>query len=114
MDYALLAFSALFLAYVAIIESTQPARYGSITAIALIAGFEELLGPTVIEVLGDALLAADLGDAVLTAKTFEDDADLLLGREVPPGGSPDVSDGPSALCGACLSRCLIVSLLGVR
>jgi hypothetical protein len=59
----------------------------------LLAGLEELLGPSVVEVLGDPFLAAQLGDAVLAAQAFQDDADLLLGREVPPGGSPDVPDG---------------------
>ena len=51
------------------------------------------LGPTVIEVLGDALLAAEFGNAVFAAQAIEDNADLLLSGEVPPGGSPDVSDG---------------------
>jgi hypothetical protein len=64
-----------------------------VTGKPLLAGFEELLGPTVVEVLGDALFPAELGDAVLAAQAIEDDADLLLGREVPPGGSPDVPDG---------------------
>src|SRR5262249_27240512 len=38
---------------------------------ALLAGFEELLGPAIVEVLGDALLAAQLGDAVLPTQPFE-------------------------------------------
>ena len=59
----------------------------------LLAGLEELLRPAIVEVLGDAFLAAQLGDAVLAAQAFEHDADLLLGRELPPGGSADVPDG---------------------
>src|SRR5690606_19234060 len=78
---------------------------GGIAGEPLLAGFEELLGPAVIEVLGDAFLAAELGDAVLAAQAFEDDADLLLGRELPPSGSPDVSNG---LLGTL--RCLSVAL----
>jgi hypothetical protein len=37
-------------------------------------------------------VTAQHGDAVLVAKAFEDDADLLLGREMSPGGSPDIAD----------------------
>ena len=59
----------------------------------LLAGFEKLLGPAVIEVLGNTLLAAQLGDAVLATQAFKDDADILLGRELTPGGAADVSDG---------------------
>src|SRR3990170_2740206 len=66
---------------------------GGIAGEALLTGLEELLGPSVIEVLGDAFLAAELGDAVLAAQALEDDADLLLGRKLPPGGPPDVPDG---------------------
>jgi hypothetical protein len=36
----------------------------------LLAGLEELLGPAVVEILGDAFLAAQLGDAVLAAQPF--------------------------------------------
>lgn len=50
----------------------------------------------------------------LSTQTFEDDADHLLGREAPPGGSPNVLTVTSALCGVFLSRCLIVSLRGVK
>jgi hypothetical protein len=59
----------------------------------LLAGFEKLLGPTVVEVLSDSLFPAELGDAVFTAQSIEHDADLLLGRELPPDGPPDVPDG---------------------
>jgi hypothetical protein len=58
----------------------------------LLAGLEEILGPAVVEVLGDPLLAAQLGDAVLAAQAIEHDADLLLGREMAPGGTSDVSN----------------------
>src|SRR5579863_3489836 len=66
---------------------------GGITREPLLAGLEELLGPPVVEVLRYAFLAAELGDAVLAAQAFEHDADLLFGREMPPGGSANVPDG---------------------
>src|SRR6185503_15432226 len=52
----------------------------------LLAGLQELLGPAIIEVLSDAFLAAQLGDAVLAAQPVQNDADLLLGGELSPGG----------------------------
>ena len=64
-----------------------------VTGEPFLAGFEELLGPTIVEVLGNALLAAQLGNAGLAAQAFEHDADLVLGRELAPGGSADISDG---------------------
>ena len=64
-----------------------------VTGEPLLAGFEKLFRPSVVEVLGDAFFPAELGDAVLATQAFEDDADLLLGREVPPSGSPNVPDG---------------------
>src|SRR4029077_19769577 len=57
---------------------------------ALLASFQKLLRPAVIEVLHDALAAAQLGDAVLAAKTGQEDADLLLRRKLSPGGAADL------------------------
>jgi hypothetical protein len=78
--------------YPAPMSVLQRLPHGSVAGEALLAGTEDpwTIG---IEFLGDALLAAELGDAVLAAQAFEDHAGLLLGREVPPGGSPDVSNG---------------------
>jgi hypothetical protein len=45
-----------------------------------LASFQELLGPAVVEALGDALAAAQLGDAHLAAQAVQHDADLLFGR----------------------------------
>ena len=59
----------------------------------LLAGFEELLGRSVVEVLGDALLTAKFGDAVLAAQAAQNDADIVLDRERPSGDPPDVSGG---------------------
>lgn len=53
-------------------------------------GLHELLRPSVIQALGNALLAAQLSDAVVAAQAFEHYADLVLGREVPTGLLPDV------------------------
>jgi hypothetical protein len=50
----------------------------------------EVLRPTVIEVLDDPLAAAKLGDTVLAAQAFQDDADLVFGRKVPPRRATDV------------------------
>src|SRR5258705_2129642 len=65
---------------------------GVVTGEPFLAGLEEVLRPTVVEVLGDAFLAAQLGDTVLAAHAFEHDADLLLGRELAPRRSADIPD----------------------
>src|ERR1700758_3998658 len=44
-----------------------------------LAGLKELLRPAIVHRRGDALAAAELGDALLAAKPFQHDADLLLG-----------------------------------
>src|ERR1700720_2669663 len=44
------------------------------------------------QVLIDPFLAAQLSNAVLAAQAFQHDADLLLGRMVPTGGSADIPD----------------------
>jgi hypothetical protein len=51
---------------------------GRIAGEALLARLQELLRPTVIEALGDALATSQLGNAVLTAQAIQDNADLLL------------------------------------
>src|SRR3546814_11988926 len=56
--------------------------------------FHELLRPGVIQALGNAFLAAQLGDAVLAAQAIQHDADLVFGREVPAGCTPDVLHHP--------------------
>ena len=55
-----------------------------------LAGFEELLGPAIIHRGGDALAAAQLGDVLLAAQPFQDDADLLLRRVLSTGLAPNV------------------------
>ena len=65
---------------------------GRVAGQPLLAGLQELLGPAVVHRAGDALAPTQLGDAVLTAQAFQDDADLLLGRELPACGAADVLD----------------------
>src|SRR6476646_9413669 len=57
-----------------------------------LAGLQELLGPAVVEALGDALAAAQLSDADLAAQAVQDDPDLLFGRVTPARRPADVLD----------------------
>jgi hypothetical protein len=88
---------------------------GRVASQRLLAGLQKLLRPPGIEVLIDAFLAAEFGNADLTAKAFQHDADLLFGRMVPTGISTDVPDcllRTIHYALACLShRC---SSLGLR
>jgi hypothetical protein len=65
---------------------------GSVARQAPLAGFQELLGPTVVETLGNALAAAQLGDRVFAAQAVQHDADLLFGRVALARCSADVLD----------------------
>src|SRR3981081_3779252 len=56
----------------------------------LLAGFQEVLRPTIIQVLDDPFATAQLGDALLAAEAHQDDADLLFCRELPACRPPDV------------------------
>jgi hypothetical protein len=67
---------------------------GGVAGQAALARFHELLRPGVIQALGNAFLAAQLGNAVLAAQAIQHDADLVLGREVPTGLPPDVLHHP--------------------
>src|SRR5271169_3182120 len=49
-----------------------------------LAGLQELLRPAVIHALRDTLFAAKLGDAGFATQSFQDNADLLFGRILPP------------------------------
>ena len=59
----------------------------------LLARLQEVLAPALVEVGGDALATAQLGDALLAAKALEHDADLLLGCELPAGPTTDLPHG---------------------
>ncbi len=45
---------------------------------AALSSFEKLLGPGIVQALGDALAAAQFGDAGFTAKAIQHDPDLLF------------------------------------
>jgi len=62
---------------------------GCVTGEATLACFHELLGPGVIQALGDAFPTAQLSDAVLAAQAIEHDADLVFSREMPTGLAAD-------------------------
>jgi hypothetical protein len=57
----------------------------------LLAGFEKVLAPAVVEVRRDALSAAQLGDALLTAQALEYDPDLLFRGKLPAGPAADLT-----------------------
>jgi hypothetical protein len=80
---------------------------------ALLARFEKLLAPPVVEVLAppvvevrdDAFAAAQRGDALLAPQALDHDPDLFLGGKPPSRLAPDLPNG-------LLGRCLF--LLGFR
>ena len=57
----------------------------------LLAGFQEVLAPAVVEVCCDALSAAEFRDALLTPQPLENDPDLLLRCEFPAGTAADLT-----------------------
>src|SRR5499433_92470 len=57
-----------------------------------LARLQELLRPTVVQVLIDPFLAAQLSDAVLATQSFQHDADLLFSRMMPACGSANIPD----------------------
>jgi hypothetical protein len=65
---------------------------GGVARQAPLAGLQELFRPTVVEALGDALAAAQLGDRVLAAQAVQHDADLLFGRVTLARRPADVLD----------------------
>jgi hypothetical protein len=68
----------------------QALKGGRVPRQALLARIEKLLGPTVIEILIDALATAELCNAVLAAQTIQHDADLLFSRVLLARGAADV------------------------
>src|SRR3546814_2960379 len=60
------------------------------SADAYLASLHEFFGPSVIQALRNAFLAAQLGNAVVAAQTFQHDPDLVLGWEMPTGRSADI------------------------
>jgi hypothetical protein len=108
-----------------------------VTGKAFFASLQKFLRPTVIEVPGDPLAAAQLGDAVLAAQPAQDNANLLLRRKLSPGGAADLLhnlfhrllyrpgslshlrsfngyDGPEILPSSTALFCLIATDVGQR
>src|SRR5512139_3379670 len=69
-------------------------RTGRVARQPTLAGFQELLRPAVIKSLGDAFTPAQLGNAGLAPKPVQNNADLLLGRVMPPGRTADAFHEP--------------------
>jgi hypothetical protein len=67
-------------------------RAGCVTRQAALTGFQELLGPGVIQALGDGFAATKGGDAFLAAEPSQDDADLVLGGMVLARGTTNIAD----------------------
>ena len=59
---------------------------------ALLACFQELLRPAVIQALGDTFAATQRGDTFLTTQSFQDDADLLFGGILLARLAADIAD----------------------
>ena len=59
---------------------------------ALLARLKKILAPTVVEIGRYSFATAELGYALLTPQPFEDDADLLLGGELPTRSASDIVD----------------------
>src|SRR5215467_2292306 len=57
-----------------------------------LARLQELLRPTVVQVLIDPFLAAQLSNAVLAAQAFQHDADLFFSGMMPACGSANIPD----------------------
>ena len=58
----------------------------------LLAGFQELLRPLVVEALGNAFTPAQLCNGVFASKPFQDYADLVFGRVLLAGLAADLTD----------------------
>src|SRR3546814_10854463 len=67
---------------------------GGVPSETALASFHELLRPGVIQALRDPFLAAQLRNAVFAAQPIENNAYLVLGREVPPCRTPDILHQP--------------------
>src|SRR5258705_13424680 len=67
-------------------------RAGDDVASPFLARLQELLRPTVVEVLIDPFLAAQLSNAVLAAQAFQHNADLLFSGMMPACGSANIPD----------------------
>jgi hypothetical protein len=65
---------------------------------ALLARFQELLGPGIEGSRSDTFSSAEIADGYLPVEAFQDNADLLFGSVLPAGCGSDLSDeGPGLL-----------------
>ena len=65
---------------------------GRVTSQTVFTGFQEFLGPGVLQSLGDGFAAAKGGDTCLAAQPFQDDADLVLSGMVLARGAANIAD----------------------
>ena len=63
-----------------IFDLSRRRRTGRIARKPLLTSFKELLGPAVVQAMGDALAATQFRNAILTLQAVQHDPDLLLGR----------------------------------
>jgi hypothetical protein len=56
----------------------------------LLAGFQEILAPAVIQIAVDAFAATQLGNRALAAQPLQHDTDLFFGRKLAPGFTADL------------------------
>jgi hypothetical protein len=75
-------------------DSIRSRRPGRVARQPSLARLQELLRPAVISGLGNTLLAAQLGDAVLTTKALHHNPDLVFGRKMSARGTADVLQDP--------------------
>ncbi len=68
-----------------ILDLVRGGRARRIARQAALARFHELLRPDIVQALGNAFLAAQLGDTVIAAQAFQHNPDLVFRREMPPG-----------------------------
>ena len=79
---------------------------------ALLPSFKELLGPAVIQALGNTFAAAQLRDAVLPLQAVQHNPDLLFGRILFACGTADVLNNLLAVALACSRVSVSSPLLG--
>jgi hypothetical protein len=64
---------------------------GRVASQLLLARFEKVLAPALVEVRGDAFSTAQVGDTLLASESFEHDADLLFRGKLPSASPTDLS-----------------------
>jgi hypothetical protein len=75
-----------------VLDFLRGCRSRRVAGQALLAGFQKLLRPAVIQVLHNPFAPAQLGNAVLAAQAGQNNADLLLRRKLTPRRPADLFD----------------------